>query len=193
VYILYLSISIPVCICITNCISKFFICTSIPTSTHLHVPCIYQFFAIHVPVLIYNVLINWIYFASSPFANLHTSRLHLRTCPTYPPTNPSMAFWRPSYLQLYGTMPSDAEVSAARAKLAAMRQSLAGLKQHQASGRWCWPCFIIVNPTAPLGLRIVWGYIQRERERETDIYIIIYIIIYIVYILYNIYVVYIYI
>eukprot|EP00435_Cladocopium_sp_Y103_P060606 s361_g22.t1 len=31
-----------------------------------------------------------------------------------------------------GAMPSDAEVSAARAKLAAMRQSLAGLKQHQA-------------------------------------------------------------
>ena len=29
-------------------------------------------------------------------------------------------------------MPSDEEVSAARAKLAAMRQSLAGLKQHQA-------------------------------------------------------------
>ena len=77
-------------------------------------------------------------------------------------------------------MPSDAEVSAARAKLAAMRQSLAGLKQHQASG-----ALIVAGFVIPLGhmltlvsscfIIVACLRIHTKRERETDIHIYIYI------------------
>ena len=178
-YVLPLSISIPVCICIENLSGS-----SLFALPYRHLPIFIcpvfncQFFAIPVHLLVYNVLINHQYRSIWPVIHLPSYRLHAPPPTNTPPTNPPDPY--------RGAMPSDAEVSAARAKLAAMRQSLAGLKQHQASSLLGHMLTLVSSCSLiNVNYRVTWfedclwipckerrEKRERERERDREIYCI---------------------